>query len=103
MSITVITNHHRREPVEAYELTAKERKEFDYYDWAAIERGEDNPQFVRYKGELLDLGEITEEADMIPGNWDRKASDSFFSGHVIRYVQDETYSDWYVIIGRYYT
>ena len=57
--VTVITNNVPRFVVEAYELSADERADFDYLDWTAIEAGEDSATFVRYKGELLDIGEFT--------------------------------------------
>ena len=92
MSITVRTNNVPRDVIDAWELTADERAEFDYLDWPAIERGEDSASFFRYKGELHDLGEFMvwdNPASPTRGNWDGFRSDSFFSGLVVRYVDDE--------------
>lgn len=101
--LTIITNHVPRLILEAYELSAKERAEFDYLDWDAIERGEESASFIRYKGTLYDLGDL-ERADLPPyhplAQWDAFVSDTFFSGVVFRYVKDD-YD--HVICGRYYS
>ena len=99
----IITNHVPRFVVDAYELSPAERAEFDYLDWPAIERGEDSATFVRYKGELHDLGEFLTTSELSRGaghhdlsGWHGYRSDSFFSGLVVRFVDDES-----VIVGRY--
>lgn len=87
----VITNHVPRDVIEAHELTAAERADFDYLNWDAIDRGEDSAQLVRYRGELYDLGEFTvwdNPASPTREKWDGFLSDSFFSGLVVRYVED---------------
>jgi hypothetical protein len=102
----IITNNARREPIDAWELTAKEQEQFDYLNWPAIANGEDSAQFIRYKGELYDLGDFEGcntmlHHEMFPG-WDGYISDTFFSGILIKWVQDKATTDWYVICGRYY-
>jgi hypothetical protein len=105
--LTVITNHVPRFILDAYELSADERMEFDYLDWKAIERGEESASFFRYRGELYDLGEFTvfdypyffRSPDDWRSNWDGIQTDSFFSATVIRYVDD--YES--VIVGRVYS
>jgi hypothetical protein len=91
-SLTVITNNVPRNVVDAYELTDAERAEFDYIDWPAVERGESSPTFIRYKGELLDLGEFMTTYGMPEFSpltrWDGYHNDSFFSGTLIRYCDD---------------
>jgi len=85
------TNNVPRDVIDAWELTADERERFDYLDWAAIERGEDRASFFRYRGELHDLGEFMvwdNPASPTRGPWDGFRSDSFFSGLVVRYVDD---------------
>jgi hypothetical protein len=101
--LTIITNHVPRLVTDAYELTAAERDEFDYLDWQAIDRGEDSASFVRYKGELIDLGDFdgttyTFPADHPFKSWDGYRSDSFFSGILVRYCEDHDH----VIVARYY-
>lgn len=49
------TNRVPRNIIDAYELTADERKEFDYLNWPAIDEGSDSASFIRYKGQLYDL------------------------------------------------
>jgi hypothetical protein len=105
----ITTNHHRREVIHEYQLTAKEREEFDYLDWAAMERGEDSRSFIRYHGVLYDLSD-TEPGPGSQGmppslkDWSCYRSDTYFSGVVFRWVQDDPpYSDdWLVICGSYY-
>ena len=87
----ITTNHVPRDVVDALELSADERAEFDYLDWPAIDRGEDSASFVRFKGELYDLGEFERwdnPASPTREGWDGFRSDSFFSGLVVRYVDD---------------
>lgn len=93
----VITNNVPRFIVEAWELTERERAEFDYVDFDAIKRGEDSASFIRYKGRTYDLSEFTGTAGL-PDIWDGYASDSFFSGIVIRFTKDCEM----VIVGTYY-
>lgn len=93
----VITNHHPRDIVDGWELTADERAEFDYLDWPAIDAGNDSASFVRYRGELHDLGEFTADYGITRGaglpaslsSWHGYRSDSAFSALVVRYVDDE--------------
>lgn len=89
--ITVRTNNVPRDIIEAYELSADEREQFDYLKWDAIERGEDSASFFRFKGDLYDLGEFMRwDNPMSPTRhgWDGYRSDSYFSGLVVRYVDN---------------
>lgn len=89
---TVVTNNQPRDVIEVWELTDKERTEFDYLDWAAIERGEDSATFIRYRGGTYDLGEFMLCRGMPLSSpliaWDGYLSDSFFSGILVRYVEN---------------
>lgn len=90
-TVTVRTNNVPRDVVEGYELTEAERASFDYVDWPAVERGEASPTFVRYLGELHDLGEFsawTTCPHEALRQWDGYRGDSFFSALVVRYVDD---------------
>lgn len=100
----VTTNYHPRDILEGYELTEKEREEFDYLDWDKIERGEDSASFFRYKGELYDLGEFMGvhsqlNLALFPQEWDGYQSDTYFSGTLVKYCNDNES----VIVGRFCT
>lgn len=102
-TLTIVCNNVPRDVVDAFELTAAEREEFDYLDWQALEEGTDSASFVRYKGELIDLGDL-EVMGQNPTSpfwglgWDGMRSDSFFSGVLVRWVDN-----WErVIVARYY-
>lgn len=104
-TLKVITNNVPRLEINAYELNAKERAEFDYLDWPAIERGEASTSFMRYLGTLYDLGEFMTTGGLPESNplrkWDGYLNDSFFSGVVVRYC---SFPDWdHVIVGRFYS
>jgi hypothetical protein len=92
-TVKVITNNVPRDLIDAHELTGTERKEFDYLDWRAIDKGEESAEFFRYKGDLHYLGNFM-KSDM-PG-WDGVNADSFFSGIAVRFVGDNER----VIVGR---
>lgn len=102
--LTIITNNVPRQTIDAWELTEKERKEFDYLDWSKIEKGEDSATFVRYKGELYDLGDFMQCPDGLfnPGDWHAYISDTFFSGILVKFVSYR-HDDADVIMGRYYS
>ena len=106
MSLKITTNNVPRDIIESHQLTEKERKEFDYLDWEAIERGEDSAYFVRYRGELYSLSDfvriVPRSGNVGPmgltypvddaselSKWDGILTDSFFSGIVLRYCRDE--------------
>jgi hypothetical protein len=107
-NLTVKTNNVPRLLIDAYELSEKERAEFDYLDWEAIDKGEDSATFFRYKGQLFDLGEFSRDYGITKGTglpdhlskWDGYMSDTFFSAYVVRYVEDD--SDR-IIVGRVYS
>lgn len=86
----VITNHHWYDVLSGYELTAKERKEFDYLDDEEIMA----PRFFRYRGQVYDLGEFMRVPKDQPWagvnirSWDGYVSDSYFSGVVVRFDED---------------
>lgn len=100
--VTVITNNVPRDVIDAWELTPKEREQFDYIDWASIEAGSDSASFVRYKGELYDLGDIMRTESLIPWmmGWDGYVSNTFLSGILFRYYGLEPDQ---IIVGRYYS
>lgn len=100
--LTIVTNNVPRDVLDASELTASERAEFEYLDWGALEAGEDSASFFRYRGEVYDLGEfqVWNGPQFSPlAAWDGHISDSFFSGVLVRYVDDCER----IIVGRFYS
>jgi hypothetical protein len=99
--LRIITNRIPREVLDSFELTTAEREEFDYLDWAALDAGEDSASFIRYHGSTYDLGEFQTTSGMPEFSplrqWDGYLSDSFFSGLVVKFVDDCER----VIVGRY--
>ena len=93
------TNHQPRNLTDAYELSAKERAEFDYLDWAAIDAGEDSATFVRYLGRLYDVGEFL-RSDGFGEFWHGADTDTFFSATLIHLCADDNDK---VIMGRAYS
>lgn len=100
--LTIITNNVPRDVLDAWELSEAERAEFDYLNWDALETGEESASFFRYKGEVYDLGEFM-RWDGVPFSplaaWDGYQSDTFFSGLLVRYVEDSER----VVVARYYS
>lgn len=97
--VTIKTNNVPRNITDAYELSAAERAEFDYLNWDAIDSGSDSASFVRFKGELYDLGEFMVSTNPELSHWDGHRSDSFFSGLVIRFDRNDADK---VIVGTFY-
>ena len=95
--VSIITNYVRRPIVHGWELSKPQRKQFSYLNWDEIDAGRDSVEFVYYQGQLHDLGDM-----LVPSNtselkgWSLYSSDTFFSGIVIKYVDDE-----HVIAGRF--
>jgi len=80
----IITNHHYRDIEYGFELTEKEKKEFDYYNEEELT----SASFFRYRGEVYDMGEfmIVPNTEEFKG-WDGYRGDSFFSGIVVKYSE----------------
>lgn len=90
------TNNIPRNLIEDYQLSEKEREEFDYLDWAAIDEGRDSATFFKYKGRLYDFGEFVRTPESLKP-WHGMAYDSAFSGVLIRLVDDQ------IIVGQYFS
>lgn len=91
----VVTNNAPRPVLSGWDLTEKEREEFDY-----IENVIDEPyRFFRYKGNVYDLQEFTLTGKDLE-NWDGVRADSFFSGVVIKLISGDDES---VIAGSVYS
>ncbi len=99
MTIKIVTNNKPRLLIDAYQLTEKEREEFDYLDWKVITSGDDDATFFRYKGQLYDLGDFMLcPSDFQFEGWTGYYSDSAFSGILIKLCDNNDY----IIVGRYY-
>jgi hypothetical protein len=85
MAFKIKTNNVPRNLLYGYELSKKERKEFDYIDAEYF----DGHGFFRYKGEVYDPSDFMRATDIADlKGWDGYASDSYFSGIVIKYVDN---------------
>jgi hypothetical protein len=82
--LTIRTNRKPRDILSWHELSDKERKEFDYLD---TEDKQADAQFARYRNWVYDLGEFMRAPDSLKP-WDGCASDSYFSGTLVRFVDD---------------
>ena len=102
-TLTIITNRQPRELFALCDLPEKARKDFDY-----IEDDEQfSPRLFVYKGNYYDVCEFMrtpcdesarQELNELSA-WDGYASDSYFSGVVVKYVDRFER----VIVGRYYS
>ena len=81
-TITIKTNNVPRDVLYWWELTDTERAEFDYLD---SEVAQSDASFFRHRGNVYDLGEFM--ISPVKG-WDGYHSDSYFSGMLVRYVED---------------
>lgn len=94
----VVTNNMPRNVIYGFELSEKERQEFDYME------NVDDGTFFKYKGNVYDLREFMRVSDVMQNchnlaGWDGYQYDSFFSGVLIKYVDDCER----VIVGRFYS
>lgn len=89
----IITNNQPRQLIYGYELTDKEKRDFDYLD------DTDNHNFIKYKGFIYDVSEFmrVNSDDSLKG-WDGYTSESYFSGVLIKIIDSDT-----AIMGRYYS
>ena len=93
MAFTVKTNNVPRATFSGYELTDKEKAEFDYYAPNEL----DNALFFRYKGEVYDTGEFLLAPESLKP-WQGYSPSSYFNGIVIKYT-DEMEN---VVVGAYH-
>lgn len=82
MATRIRTNHQPRDVLSWHDLSAKEQAEFDYLDSEGAREG---AQFMRYRGDVYDLGEFMRAPDSLKG-WDGYYADSYFSAIVVRFV-----------------
>ena len=99
MSLTIKTNNVPREMLMLFQLDEKDqkivRKNYDYF----TEEELNEQSFFNYKGFWYCLSDFLrlENSEDLKG-WDGYSSDSYFSGVLVKLVQEES-----VIVGRYYS
>lgn len=93
------TNNKPRLIIDAYQLTEKERADFDWLDWPAIDSGDDDASFFRYKNQLYCLDEFTrcDRGEFRAQGWTGGYSYSYFSGLLIKFTGQD-----HVIVGRFF-
>jgi hypothetical protein len=92
----VVTNRVPRHIVYGYELSEKEKADFDFLKSDEL----DDSSFFRYRGQVYYLGNFMRFNETINGiAWNGCEGDSYFSGTLVKLSDDrET-----VIVGRYYS
>jgi hypothetical protein len=91
----IVTNHVPRDVIYGFELTTRERREFDFLS----EKELDYSEFFRYRGEAYYLRDFVHAPpELRKLGWDGYMPDTYFSGIVIKYADD--YES--VIVGRYF-
>ncbi len=90
--LKIYTNYHERDIVYGYELTNKEKDEFDYYSGDDL----DYATFFRYKENVYDLSEFM-RTKHFGDYWHGYSSDSFFSGVLVHLCDDGDH----VVVGWY--
>ena len=90
-NIKIITNNKPRQLIYGYELSDKQKQDFDYIEDI------DSHDFVKYKNNIYDLSEFMriENNDSLK-DWHGYSSDSYFSGTLVKYADDDS-----VIMGWY--
>ena len=110
--LTIITNNHRRPIIYGWELTADERKDFDWLDDCET-LSWDDAEFFRYKGELYCLSDMMSLHNTFYSpnppkefkGWDGYESHGFIGGILVKYPRE----DWgiedteHIIVGYYYS
>lgn len=79
----IIANNHWRDFIYGCDLPESVRADFDYMDSQDL----DDANFIKYRGHWYHLGEFMHSSEM-PPDWHGYASDSFFSGVLIRISDD---------------
>ncbi len=90
----IITNNQPRPLICGYELTEKEKRDFDYIPADEI----DGYYFVRYKGQIYDFSEFLTVNSEELKEWDGIYGQSVFCGVLIKIVDNDS-----IIMGRYYS
>ena len=84
MALKIRSNKHWRNFLYGYELTDKEKSEFDWIDQEEI----DTHNFFKYRGCVYSLDQFMRFNGGGLDEWDGYAGDSYFSGVVIKLSDD---------------
>lgn len=103
-AVTIKTNRVPRDVVNFWEFSAKEQAELinEYSGTGNPKEFCEEAMWCRFKGQILCISEfmrIQHNPDSDFSEWDGYDSDSFFSGHVCRFVDNGER----VVIGTYYS
>ena len=89
--LKVFGNNHAVPIIYGFELSDKEKKDFDYLDEEELE----NQMFFRYKGQVYDFGEFMRVEgnncpfEGCPIKFHGYHADSFFSGILVSYIEHD--------------
>ena len=108
MTLTIKTNNHPRQLMSGLTLNlhvgdkkaAEIRQQFDYLNDEEFE----NEDFITYKGytyAMCDFMRNNQPPDSEMYGWDGVAADSYFSGVLLKYVEDSDYNE--VILATYFS
>jgi hypothetical protein len=99
--MNIITNNHIRHLIALGDITSWGGEEADraadQFDYLAGTEDEWTPRLVEYRGGYIDVLETLAAPDHLKP-WHSIAPDSFFSGVLVRWVDNES-----VVVGRYYS
>lgn len=94
MAIEIKTNRVPRDLLDWSDLTKAEQSDFDYID----DTDSAYARFFRYRGAAYDVNEFMRVPCQLAKGWDGYSADSYFSGVLIRLVDNCER----VIVGRYF-
>jgi hypothetical protein len=85
--VNVTTNNAPRDIIHGFELTERERSEFDYLEGDDL----DMATFFRYKGNVYHLGDAmrVEEGNSLCKGWQGYYGETYFSAVVFKYRGDD--------------
>lgn len=84
--LTIVTNHQPRLMLYGYDLTAKERSDFDYLTDDEVSTGD----FVRYGGQVYHLDDVEIAPDSLKAlGWDGYVPAFYFAGVCFRYFDTD--------------
>lgn len=103
MTLTITTNHQPRELKYLSDFNSTDQQQIrSQYDWMDKDDIECNLGFFKYRGSFYHLQDFMRVEDESTGDlvgWDGYINDTFFSGTVVKLVEDN-YE--FVIVGRYF-